>query len=57
MSVPKAAIGHLSLPGVFKSVLAKMIRAKMLADKDLAEFKNATEIKAEDGRLTITVQP
>ena len=57
VSVARAAIGHLPMPSAFKPAVARAILGTMIADKDLVAFKNATSIKADDGQLTITVQP
>jgi len=57
IEVRKGAIGHLPLPGPMVSLALNPILKKARADADWAGISKASEIKCEQGKLTVTVKP
>jgi hypothetical protein len=57
MTVPKATIGHLPLPGFLAPKAAALIHKEVASDKAWTPFNNIVDIKAENNRLSVTIKP
>ena len=57
ITVPQATIGHLRLPGAFKSKAVNAILTTVRNDKDWVPFNSISDMKAENGRLLVTIKP